>query len=120
MPIAKIEKIEKYLTDNNIDFESQKKFPDLRNILPLSYDFYLPKYNLLIEYQGQFHDGTASIVDKSEYFEKQQKNDKIKRDYANKNNYNLLEIWYYDFDNIENIMNKFIYDLKNPVTTIAV
>lgn len=48
------------------------------------------------------------------------KNDKIKRDYANKNNYNLLEIWYYDFDNIENIMNKFIYDLKNPVTTIAV
>lgn len=114
------EKIEKYLTDNNIDFESQKKFPDLRNMLPLSYDFYLPKYNLLIEYQGQFHDGTASIVDKTEYFEKQQKNDKIKRDYANKNNYNLLEIWYYDFDNIENIMNKFIYDLKNPVTTIAV
>lgn len=110
-------KIERYLIDCNIDFEKQKKFPDLRNTLPLSYDFYLPKYNLLIEYQGQFHDGTAYLVDKDLYFEKQKINDNLKREYAIKNNYNLLEIWYYDFKNIENIINKHIYNLKNPVTT---
>lgn len=114
------ERIKQYLITNNIKFVSQKKFTDLKNTLPLSYDFYLPKYNLLIEYQGQFHDGTASMVDKSKYFERQQKNDKLKRDYANSNNYNLLEIWYYDFDNIENIIDKFIYNLKNPVTTTVV
>lgn len=113
------EKIEKYLINNNIIFEPQKKFPDLRNKLPLSYDFYLPEYNILIEYQGQFHDGSTSMVLKEKYFDKQQKNDEIKRNYAKNNNYNFLEIWYYDFDNVEDIIDKFIYSLKNPVTTTA-
>lgn len=111
------EKIESYLKNNNIIYESQKKFSDLRNILPLSYDFYLPEYNLLIEYQGQFHDGTASMVNKDLYFERQKINDELKRNYAKENNYCFLEIWYYDFDNIEDLINKFIHNLKNPVTT---
>lgn len=114
------EKIENYLFKNNIIFESQKKFSDLRNSLPLSYDFYLPEYNLLIEYQGQFHDGTTSMVDQSKYFERQKINDELKRNYANNNNYNLLEIWYYDYDNVDNIIDKFIYNLKNPVTTTVI
>lgn len=114
------EKIEKYLEDNGIEFEAQKKFSNLRNTLPLSYDFYLPEYNLLIEYQGQFHDGNTSMVLKEKYFDKQQKNDKLKRDYAENNGCNLLEIWYYDFNNTENIIDKFIYNLKNPVTTTVI
>ena len=114
------EKIERYLIKNNIEFEYQKKFYNLRNTLPLSYDFYLPDLNLLIEYQGQFHDGTASMVNKDLYFERQQINDKLKREYANNNNYNLLEIWYYDYKNIESILDKFIYNLKNPVTTTVI
>lgn len=28
-----------------------------------------------------------------------------KKEYAENNNINLLEIWYYDFDNIEKILN---------------
>ena len=69
------------------------------------YDFYLPEHNLLIEYQGQFHDGTAHQQSKKE-FERQQEHDKRKREYAKDNNIKLLEIWYYDFDNIEEILNK--------------
>jgi hypothetical protein len=114
------EKIEKYLISNNIEFEPQKKFSNLRNTLPLSYDFYLPEYNLLIEYQGQFHDGNTSMVIKEKYFDKQQKNDKLKKDYAKNNGHNFLEIWYYDFNNVESIIDKFIYNLKNPVTTTAI
>lgn len=114
------ERIEKYLINNNIRFETQKKFSDLRNILPLSYDFYLPEYNALIEYQGQFHDGSTTMVFKEKYFDKQQRNDKLKRDYARNHNFHLFEIWYYDFDNLEFIIDKFIYDLKNPVTTTVV
>lgn len=114
------EKIEEYLNKNNIMFESQKKFSDLRNKLPLSYDFYLPDYNLLIEYQGQFHDGTTLMVDKEKYFERQKINDDLKRDYAKNNNYILLEIWYYDFDKIDSLIDEFIYNLKNPVTTTVV
>lgn len=114
------ERIERYLTDNNIKFESQKKFSDLRNTLPLSYDFYIPEHNLLIEYQGQFHDGSASMIEKEKYFDKQQRNDRLKKDYAKNNHYNFLEIWYYDYKNIESIIDKFIYNLKNPVTTTVV
>jgi len=71
----------------------------------LSYDFYLPNYNLLIEYQGEFHDGTA-IQQSKEKFKKQLEHDKRKREYADNHNINLLEIWYWDFDNIEKILKR--------------
>lgn len=59
----------------------------------LSYDFYLDEYNLLIEYQGEFHDGSARIRDKS-YLPTQQEHDRRKREYAKQQGINLLEIWY--------------------------
>ena len=37
-------------------------------------------------------------------FKKQLEHDRRKREYAKKNNIDLLEIWYYDIDNIENIL----------------
>lgn len=115
------EKIKKYLDDNNISFKRQKTFSDLKGIggYPLSYDFYLPDYNLLIEYQGEFHDGTAKIQT-PEGLERQQKNDLRKKNYAMINNINFLEIWYYNFNCLENILQNYINNLKNPVTTTAV
>ena len=75
----------------------------------LSYDFYLPTYNLLIEYQGELHDGTAD-KQTSEEFEIQKEHDKRKREYAKAHNIDLLEIWYWDFDNIENILYNYLRD----------
>jgi hypothetical protein len=77
----------------------------------LSYDFYLPQYNLLIEYQGNFHDGTTSIQTKED-FKIQQEHDRRKREYAKDNNIRLLEIWYKDFDNIEQILEQYLKTLK--------
>lgn len=115
------EKIKSYLINNNIAFERQKTFVDLKGIggMPLPYDFYLPMYNLLIEYQGEFHDGTAKIQTE-DGLRRQRKNDERKKEYTIKNNINFLEIWYYDFGNVENILCNYIYNLKNPVTTTAV
>ena len=50
-------KIKNILSSYNITFISQYKFNDLLGIgnRQLSYDFYLPEYNLLIEYQGKQH-----------------------------------------------------------------
>lgn len=45
-------KIEQILQDNNIKFERQKTFNDCRNINLLRFDFYLPEFDLLIEYDG--------------------------------------------------------------------
>lgn len=39
-------------------------------------------------------------------FDKQKEHDKRKKEYARNNNIDLLEIWYWDFDNIEEILNK--------------
>jgi hypothetical protein len=79
----------------------------------LSYDFYLPNYNLLIEYQGQQHEKYIPGFHSSEReFQKQVEHDKRKREYAQINNINLLKIWYYDFDNIEEIL-KFNLEVVN-------
>ena len=72
----------------------------------LSYDFYLPDYNLLIEYQGQQHEYAVDWFGGEEKFVRQQEFDTQKRNYAKNHDIHLLEIWYYDFENIENILTK--------------
>ena len=116
--------IYEFLKENGLDFITQAKFSDLRGTgykkqLPLSYDFYIQSLNLLIEYQGQFHDHTATIQTESGY-KTQKAHDEMKRKYADEHGINLLEIWYYDFDKIEEILTEYINNLRNPVTTTAV
>lgn len=95
----------------------QKSFDDLRGTKghPYSYDFYLEKYNLLIEYQGEYHDGSVRFVPKSR-IEYAKKHDEIKRNYAKSNNINLLEIWYWDFDNIEQIILDYLKTLNKKIS----
>lgn len=71
----------------------------------LSYDFYIKDFNLLIEYQGEFHDGTANQQTDST-FQKQQEHDRRKKQYAKDNGIELFEIWYWDFENIDEILEK--------------
>ena len=102
-------RIIEWLDNNNIEYVYEKTYKDLFGLGGghLSYDFYLPQYNLLIEYQGGFHDGTVTgNYQTDEQFLIRQEHDKRKREYAKYNNINLLEIWYWDFDNIEEILNK--------------
>lgn len=91
------------------EYEYQQFYDDLIGVNGgnLSYDFYIPKYNLLIEYQGEYHDGSVSCQTEEE-FELQKEHDRLKRKYAKNNNINLLEIWYWDFDNIENILENYL------------
>lgn len=100
-------KISEFLIKNNIKFEIHKTYSDLFGIKggKLSYDFYLPNYNLLIEFQGEQHKHPVEYFGGKEQFEIQQEHDRRKRNYARNNNIELLEIWYYDFLNIENILS---------------
>ena len=104
--------IKSILDEYKVKYIRQQKFDDLIGIRggKLSFDFYLPDYNLLIEYQGQYHDGTAFGQTEEEYA-KQQEHDNRKRDYALSHSINLLEIWYYDIDNIEQILNDKLYKI---------
>jgi hypothetical protein len=109
-------RINKFLTNKNIDFIPQKSFSTLRGVGMglLSYDFYLIKYNLLIEYQGEFHDGTAWQQTEIDFL-RQQEHDRRKKEYAKDHNINLLEIWYWNYDNIEQILNETLNNLENSV-----
>lgn len=101
-------KCKNYFILNNILYIKEKSFNGLLGIgkRKLRYDFYLPKYNLLIEYQGEQHERFCKGIHKSKKdFEKQLEHDKRKKEYALSNGYNFLEIWYYDFDKIEEILN---------------
>ena len=89
------ESIIKILTDAGITFEREKTYPDLRgnNNKPLRYDFYLPDYNLLIEYDGKQH----FLYDEYGYGQDLvniQYRDNIKNQYCFDNNINLIRIPY--------------------------
>jgi len=102
--------IKEFLHKNNIVFETQKTFDGLIGLGGglLSYDFYLPQYNLLVEYQGLQHEKYVKGFHKSKNdFKRQQEHDLRKKEYSLQNGYNFLEIWYWDFDNIETILKDY-------------
>jgi hypothetical protein len=106
-------KIRKYLELNCIELIPQKEFKGLIGTGGglLSYDFYLPKLNILIEYQGEFHDGSNGDYTTAN-LNAQQEHDRRKREYANKNGIIFIEIWYWDFNNIETILEKNLFNSK--------
>lgn len=101
-------KISDCLDRMNIDYLVQKTFDNLIGVNggKLRYDFYLPTRNILIEYQGNFHDGSylKNNFFSNERFKDQIEHDRRKREHADKHNIKLLEIWYKDFNKIEEIL----------------
>ncbi len=101
-------KIVEFLLNNNIKFTREKRFDDCKNVLTLPFDFYLPDYNILIEYQGRQHyEVTNSYFGGVGSLEKRKHNDKIKREYALNNKYYYLEIPYWDYKYIDKTLIDF-------------
>ena len=86
--------VERVLISLGIEYIPQFKFDNLSDKSRLSYDFYLPKHNILIEYQGIQHYEPIQIFGGESSYAKQKMHDKLKRDYAEENNFKLLEIKY--------------------------
>lgn len=82
--------IYKWLLSRNIQFESEKTFIKLRHKYPLRFDFWIPTHNLLIEYQGRQH-ALGWSGDKADALEIQMR-DRLKREYAIENGFNLVLI----------------------------
>jgi very-short-patch-repair endonuclease len=64
--------------------------------MPLPFDFYLPEYNLIIEFDGDQHYRNTEKFGKNGGFERIQKHDKMKNEYCEKNNIHLLRLTYDD------------------------
>lgn len=99
-------KICEILQELNIYYIEQYRFNDCRNKRPLPFDFYLPDHNACIEYQGGQHYFAVTYFGGQDKFEDQQKKDEIKRIYCKNNDIKLIEIPYWDFDNIKSIIEE--------------
>lgn len=106
-------KVASYLEKINEDFITQKTFDYLKDIRKLKFDFYLPKHNKIIEFDGAGHFmaiwGTSDEL-KQKRFEDCQKRDRIKNEWAKANNIPMLRIPYWDFDRVEELIEAFILD----------
>lgn len=107
--------VQTYLDKQNIYYTKAKKYSYLLGIgnRQLSYDFYLPKYNLLIECQGAQHEHPVKYFGGKKQFIVQKIHDTRKRRYAYNHNINLLEIWYYENNKIDKILTQTLNNLKS-------
>lgn len=103
-------KISGFLRSERVDFKREYYFRGLYNTTKthlLFFDFYLPDYNLCIEYDGEQHFSENKP-------QRQRENDFLKNAYCTKNNIHLLRISYRDFNNIESLICKKI-DSISPI-----
>ena len=101
----------------NVVFKREYVFKNCKDVGFLRFDFYIPTLNLCIEYDGEGHympiDWEGKGVEKAkETLEDRMRKDDIKTNFCNKNNINLLRIPYWEYDNIENLINQEIEKLK--------
>lgn len=96
--------VKRILDKLKIEFKTQYKFEDCKIKLCLPFDFYLPQYNICIEYDGGQHFEIVEYFGGLDKFIDTKIHDTIKNDYCKKNNINLIRIPYWEFDNIEEII----------------
>lgn len=97
--------INKWLLDNNIDFKREFGFQDCKSKKnrKLRFDFWLPDYNLCIEFDGPQHNKISRHFGLKS-FEVIQENDKIKNEYCSDKDINLLRIKYEQHKQEEKIL----------------
>jgi len=82
--------IREYLISHDIDFVAEYKFKNDETVRKYPFDFYLPKFNLVIEYQGRQHKfGWFNDADDASDI---QKRDQLKRSFAISNGLHYLEL----------------------------
>lgn len=89
--------IESLLQDNKIQYIKEFIFSNLPN---RRYDFYLPQFNRLIEFDGPQHEGKIGGYYTKEKVEALMLRDREKNQYALSHNIPLVRIPYYKRDNI--------------------
>lgn len=108
-----------YLASLNIVFQPQKRFNDCKNKKQtdtLPFDFYLPDYNVCIEYDGEHHFRPMEMWGGYEKFLINQENDHIKNEYCYTHHITLLRLPYtYSKEDIKNE----ILNILRPVTITA-
>ena len=93
------------LNEMNIDFEEQKTFKGLKLRASLKCDFYLPKYNAVIEYNGLQHYEPIDFFGGIKALEETQKRDIFKYNFLQSKGLKLIIIRY-DNENIKSYLKQ--------------
>ena len=103
-----IRKIIKFLENNNITYELEKKFNDCKYKRLLPFDIYLNSYNALIEFDGEQHYKSIDYFGGDESFELCKIRDNIKNEYCKNKNIPLLRIKYNQINQIDSLLKEYI------------
>lgn len=96
----------KALNSKNISYIAQHKFDGCIYKKPLIFDFWLPDFNLCIEYDGIQHYKPIKIFGGDDALNLQILKDNIKNEFCIINSIKLIRISYKDFKKINNIINE--------------
>lgn len=107
-------RVKKWSGENNLPYDKQYSFDGLVGLggnpllydVPIFYDEEKTQLRLLIEYDGEGHYSEKPFGKKS--FQRTQAHDKIKNEYCIKNKILLIRIPYWEFDNIESILDNIL------------
>lgn len=88
--------IEEYLRLKNVKFIKEYRFKECRYILPLPFDFYLPKIKTCIEVDGEMHYKPSRFTTAEKDFEDTLLRDNIKNKFCKENKIQLIRIPYYE------------------------
>lgn len=109
-------KIATWLASNDFIFKSQYRFTDCVNNKPLPFDFSIfdnnEKVIFLIEYDGIQHFKPIDHFGGEDAFYTRKQNDEIKNAYCMENDLPLLRISYWEFDEIESILDDNLNKIK--------
>lgn len=97
-------KIRELLKRYKVDFISQKEFDGCKYKNNLKFDFYIPKFNSCIEYDGPQHSEIIEAWGGLEKLKETQIRDNIKNRFCTENKIDLLRIKFTDYKNIEDIL----------------
>ena len=90
-------KVKQYLDENNIAYETQKRFPKCKKKRCLPFDFYLTDYNYVIEVHGQQHYYENECFSRT--LQEQQEYDEYKKQFCINNNIGYLELPFWLINN---------------------
>lgn len=101
--------ISKWFDKHAITYEIEKTF-DWQSNHRWRYDFYLPDYNLVIEFMGKQHYVDIDFFSRKQSFERRQEIDYLKKEEALEQNMYYLAISYKDQSNINQILKNWFND----------
>jgi len=100
--------IRQHLKENNIKFISEKSFKDLRGINNglLRFDFFLPDFNICVEFDGRQHFDRKYCERYYNNYNTLKLHDRRKSKYCRNNRIRLIRIPYYKIKEKENILSR--------------